>query len=68
MPLPPDNHSTVVEREAKDDAAPRAAPSRGAPESLGRYRFIATLGHGGMAEVFLAVALGPAGFNKLVVI
>ena len=29
---------------------------------------IATLGHGGMAEVFLAVAVGPAGFNKLQVI
>jgi serine/threonine-protein kinase len=54
------------------DDAPRIprAPSYGAPtpQSLGKYRFIATLGHGGMAEVFLAVARGPAGFNKLVVI
>ena len=35
---------------------------------LGKYRLIAELGHGGMAEVFLAVARGPAGFNKLLVI
>jgi serine/threonine-protein kinase len=36
--------------------------------ALGKYRPIAELGHGGMAEVFLALASGPAGFNKLVVI
>jgi serine/threonine-protein kinase len=36
--------------------------------SLGKYRLIAELGHGGMAEVFLAVVRGPADFNKLVVI
>lgn len=34
----------------------------------GKYRMIAELGRGGMAEVNLAVASGPAGFNKLVVI
>src|SRR3954454_15055883 len=33
--------------------------------SLGKYRLIAELGHGGMAEVYLAVVQGPAGFNKL---
>lgn len=44
--------------------------SEAAPEGsiLDKYRLIAELGHGGMAEVFLAVASGPAGFNKLVVI
>ena len=36
--------------------------------SLGKYRLLAELGHGGMAEVFLAVVRGPAGFNKLVVL
>src|SRR3954467_5817969 len=36
--------------------------------SLGKYRLIAELGHGGMAEVFLAVIRGPAGVNKLVVV
>ena len=35
---------------------------------LRRYRLIAEIGHGGMADVFLAVAQGPVGFNKLVVI
>jgi eukaryotic-like serine/threonine-protein kinase len=34
----------------------------------GRYRVLATLGRGGMADVFLGAAAGPAGFNKLVVI
>jgi serine/threonine-protein kinase len=32
------------------------------------YRLIAEIGRGGMANVYLAVARGPAGFNKLVVI
>ena len=38
--------------------------------SFGKYRLIAELGHGGMADVFLAVAAGPAGsgFSKLTVI
>ena len=37
---------------------------------LGKYRLIAELGHGGMADVFLAVLAGPAGsgFSKLQVI
>ncbi|HLM75535.1 MAG TPA: serine/threonine-protein kinase, partial [Polyangiaceae bacterium] len=45
-------------------------PEGAVPEGsiLDKYRLIAELGHGGMAEVFLAVASGPAGFNKLVVI
>lgn len=33
-----------------------------------RYRLIAEIGRGGMAEVYLAVAQGPGGFNKLVVL
>ncbi|MBI4704647.1 MAG: serine/threonine protein kinase [Deltaproteobacteria bacterium] len=35
---------------------------------IGKYRLLAELGHGGMAQVYLAVASGVAGFNKLVVI
>jgi eukaryotic-like serine/threonine-protein kinase len=35
---------------------------------LGKYRLLAELGHGGMAQVFLALAKGVAGFNKLVVV
>ncbi len=36
--------------------------------TFGKYQLIANLGRGGMADVFLAVARGPAGFNKLIVI
>jgi serine/threonine-protein kinase len=36
--------------------------------AFGKYRLIAELGHGGMADVFLAVQQGIAGFNKLVVV
>jgi serine/threonine protein kinase len=35
---------------------------------LAKYRPLAKLGQGGMARVFLALASGPAGFTKLVVI
>jgi eukaryotic-like serine/threonine-protein kinase len=34
----------------------------------GKYNLIGKLGHGGMADVFLAYVAGPAGFRKLVVI
>jgi serine/threonine protein kinase len=37
-------------------------------QTLGKYHLIAELGHGGMADVFLAVAQGPAGFSKLQVV
>ncbi|WP_438006740.1 protein kinase [Sorangium sp. So ce321] len=57
---------TTVSREAPPDAAPSPAERRS--RSLGKYRFIATLGRGGMADVHLAVAVGPAGFSKLQVI
>ncbi|MCI0572133.1 MAG: serine/threonine protein kinase [Myxococcaceae bacterium] len=36
--------------------------------TLGRYRLVARLAQGGMAEVFLAVLPGPDGFEKPVVI
>src|SRR5215467_1470309 len=35
---------------------------------FGKYRLLAELGHGGMADVFLAVAAGPGGFSKLTVL
>jgi eukaryotic-like serine/threonine-protein kinase len=37
-------------------------------ERFGKYRSLGRIGQGGMADVFLAVGRGPAGFNKLVVI
>ena len=36
--------------------------------SFGKYRMLAELGQGGMADVILALSQGPVGFNKLVVI
>ncbi|MBI5516069.1 MAG: serine/threonine protein kinase [Deltaproteobacteria bacterium] len=36
------------------------------PGSLGPYRLLRRLGHGGMAEVFLAEAYGASGFEKRV--
>ena len=35
---------------------------------MGKYTPLARLAHGGMADVFLAVARGPMGFNKLTVV
>ncbi len=37
-------------------------------ETLGKYRLLGTLGHGGMADVYLAMADGPEGFRKLCVL
>jgi serine/threonine protein kinase len=37
-------------------------------QQFGRYQLIATLGHGGMADVYLAVSRGPVGFAKLQVV
>lgn len=36
--------------------------------ALDRYRVIAQLGKGGMADVYLAATNGPGGFNKLLVV
>ncbi|HSN99520.1 MAG TPA: serine/threonine-protein kinase, partial [Candidatus Nanopelagicales bacterium] len=42
--------------------------SKSAELRFGKYHLIATLGQGGMADVFLAATQGPAGFSKLQVI
>ena len=39
-----------------------------AVQAFGRYALVARLGRGGMADALLAVAVGAAGFRKLVVI
>jgi serine/threonine protein kinase len=43
-------------------------PPAGEPAPVEKYRLCARLGGGGQADVFLALASGPIGFNKLVVI
>jgi serine/threonine protein kinase len=51
--------------------APAASPTpepNAQPAIAGKYQLLARLGQGGMADVFLAVARGPLGFNKLVVL
>src|SRR5215212_10124416 len=70
------SHSANVRKKRTAMTAPQATHSEGsrtegteaASGALGKYRLIAELGHGGMAQVFLALARGPAGFNKLAVI
>jgi len=44
------------------------APMQGISRIDGKYRVLAQLGQGGSADVSLAVARGPSGFNKLVVL
>jgi len=47
-------------------ASPSLSPTPLA--AVGKYRLILELARGGMGHVYLAVALGPAGFNKLFVV
>ncbi len=48
--------------------APRRAPPEGRTESFDKYRFVARIGTGGMADVYLAVLHGPEGFQRLLVL
>lgn len=48
------------------DVDPVDAPPRSVEQ--GKYRVIASLGQGGMANILLAVMSGPARFNKLLVL
>lgn len=52
----PENHADSEHAASGDGAA------------FGKYQLFASLGRGGMADVFLAVARGPLGFNKLAVV
>src|SRR2546430_4084466 len=55
----------------RTDGGERDGGSLGASTGVtafGKYQLFASLGRGGMADVFLAVSRGPLGFNKLVVV
>ena len=54
-----------VEMEADEPAIEVPTPT---PTRLGDYEVLREIGSGGMAEVFLARQLGPAGFEKLAVL
>src|SRR5579863_5970333 len=63
--------------EVRNGDAPQGGDARQSSEArepapgstdFGRYHAFAALGSGGMADVYLAIARGPRGFNKLVVV
>lgn len=59
--------------QLRNNALPEAASGSGTAASagstrIGKYQLFAKVGHGGMADVFLAVATGSIGVNKLAVI
>ena len=86
IPTPPKNITPLHGGSDASPLAATAAQSRPPPPSnprtsspgskrgddatFGKYKLLAILGHGGMADVFLAVLGGPEGlgFNKLVVV
>ncbi len=49
-------------------AIPEQQPKNVPLVRLGKYTILAELGQGGMARVYLAVAMGPSGFSKLLVL
>jgi serine/threonine protein kinase len=60
----PDSNSALTPSQAKRSLSPPGGTSR----RVGRYRILTELGRGGMATVYLVVAHGPGGVNKLVVL
>jgi serine/threonine protein kinase len=57
--------ATVPPQDAQGDPSQRGLPLG---STIGKYRVVAELGRGGMANVYLAVARGPVGVQKLVVL
>ena len=60
--MSPGGHRTATE------TLPTVSESVDAGTRIGKYTLIAKVGHGGMAEVFLAAIRGPGGFTKLCVL
>ncbi|MDB4992809.1 MAG: serine/threonine protein kinase, partial [Myxococcaceae bacterium] len=67
---PKDEVSALQARELEEGEHTDAdgADTEGHDGAIGRYETLLRLGEGGMAEVLLALARGPAGFNKLAVV
>ena len=65
-----DQWCAFVRSSSQDCHIPRGKPCRVSPLAtrFGKYELIATLGQGGMADVYLAIARGLGQFHKLVVI
>ena len=60
--------SYLADRPDGPEKAQAAQTGKGADTFRGRYKIVKRIASGGMGEVFLARQLGPAGFEKLIVI
>lgn len=67
---PSSSADTVVKGEqgGGDKSTPVTRNDRHSGRTMGKYQLVAELGHGGMADVFLAAANDELGVNKLVVV
>jgi serine/threonine protein kinase len=59
---------TKISGEDEDSATVRVKRDQTLPDQIGRFTIKESLGTGGMAEVFRAVATGPGGFEKELVV
>jgi len=70
LPMEVEESTRVVNRrlDPSEPVTPRPAPQVLTPslDQIGRYQPVRRLGHGGMATVYLARALGAEGFERLV--